>query len=121
MIFSIDLRERVIAAISNGMPIKDILKIFCVSRRVIYEWLDLQKRTGSLAPITGYQHGHSHIIKDWDQFKKFAEENRLSTCEQMAIKWQSLHNVKISKYTIRNGLIKIGYSFKKNVSLCRSK
>ena len=76
MAFSIDLRERVISAVDNNMRITEAVRVFKVSRRVIYEWLDLRKATGNLAPKTGYQKGHSHKITDWEQFKAFANENQ---------------------------------------------
>ena len=55
MAFSLDLRERVITAVDNNMHVDEAVKIFKVSRRVIYEWLELRKETGSLAPKSGYQ------------------------------------------------------------------
>ena len=78
MAFSIDLRERVMAAIDNGMQVIKAAKIFKVSRRVVYNWRDLIIKTNSLKPKTGYQKGHSHKITDWDQFRKFAEKHK--TC-----------------------------------------
>ena len=73
MILSVDLRERVIAAVDGGMHIDEAVKVFSVCRRAIYNWLNLRATTGSLTPKSGYQKGHSHKIKDWEQFKAFAE------------------------------------------------
>ena len=71
MVYSIDLRKRVIAAIDNGMRITEAAKIFKVCRSVIYDWQDLFKTTNNIAPKSGYQKGHSSKITDWDQFKLF--------------------------------------------------
>src|SRR5436190_486046 len=68
MAFSIDLRERVVAAIDNGNHINEVKKIFRVSRRVIYEWLELRRKTGSLAPNNGFQKGHSHNKTKREEF-----------------------------------------------------
>ena len=74
--YSVDLRERVIAAINNNMHINEAVKTFKVSRRTIYEWIELYKKTGNIIAITNYQKGHSHKIKDWNQFKIFVEKNK---------------------------------------------
>jgi len=111
---SIDLRERVIKAVDKGMKITEAAKTFNVCRRVIYNWLVLRKKTNNLAPKSGYQKGHSHKVKDWDQFKVFVEANKQYTIKDMAIKWQELINVTVSKTVIQRALKKIDYTSKKN-------
>jgi len=114
--FSIDLRERVISAVDNNMRVTEAVKLFKVSRRVIYEWLDLRKTTGSLAQKTGYQKGHSHKITDWEKFKVFADENRQSNSPQMIIAWEKLTGVKVSESVMLRGLKKINFTAKKKLS-----
>ena len=114
MPLSIDLRERVVAAIDNSMRITDVVKTFKVSRKVVYNWLKLRAITNSLAPKSGYQKGHSHKIKDWDQFKAFVEKNKYMTIKEMSIQWEKLTNISISKTTIHRALKKINYTSKKN-------
>jgi transposase len=113
VIISIDLRQRVIAAVKNGMHVDDAVKIFTVSRRVVYEWLELQRETGSLAPKTGYQKGHSHKIVDWNKFKEFANINRQCSGPQMVVKWKELMGVDMSDDVMYNALKKIGFTSKK--------
>ena len=113
MAFSLDLRERVITAIDNNMHVDEAVKVFKVSRRVIYEWLELRKETGSLAPKSGYQHGHSHKITDWDQFRDFAEKHKYCTSSQMKIEWKKLTGIDASEDVILRALKKIGYTSKK--------
>ena len=113
MIFSLDLRERVVDAIKNKMHVHEAVKLFKVSQRVIYNWIRLDKTTGNLSPKTGYQKGHSHKIVDWGQFKEFATNNKDFTAEKMAIKWTEVTNEKISKTTILKALKTIGFTFKK--------
>ena len=115
MIFSLDLRKRVIASVDKGMHIDKAVKIFQISRRVIYEWLELRRKTGSLAPKTGYQKGHSHKITDWQQFKKFADSNRHCSAPQMIIKWKKLTNVDMSESVMLRALKKIGFTSKKKL------
>lgn len=109
----IDLRKRVIAAVDNGMHIDEAAKIFNVCRRVIYNWLSLRKVTNSLAPKSGYQHGHSHKVTDWDQFRDFAEKHKYCTCLQMTVEWEKLTGTSISESVIQRSLKKMGYTSKK--------
>jgi len=120
MAFSLDLRERVIKAVDGSMGVKEAAKLFKVSRRVIYEWLDLRNKTGRLVPKSGYQKGHSHKITDWEKFKSFANENQQSSSPQMIIAWEKLTNVKVSESVMLRALKKINFTSKKNFQLRRS-
>jgi transposase len=113
---SVDLRERVIAAINNGMRITEAAKIFKVGRCAIYDWQRLLKNNNNLTPRIGYQKGHSHKIKDWEKFKIFAEENREYSSPQMAAKWNTLTGSDVSDDVILKALKKIGYTSKKKLS-----
>lgn len=114
MPLSVDLRERVIAAVDRGVSITEVAKVFKVSRRVIYNWLDLKQTTKSLAPKAGYQRGHSHKIKDLDQFKIFVEANKYRTIKGMIVEWQKLNNNTISETVMERYLKKSNYTSKKN-------
>ena len=114
MIFSLDLRKRVIAAVDDNMRITDVAILFKVSRRVIYEWLELREKTGSLVPNTGYQKGHSHKITDWDQFRIFAEEFKQCHAPQLIVEWKRLTNIDVSESVMYRALKKINYTSKKN-------
>ena len=120
MALSVDLRKRVMAAIGDNTRITKVAKIFRISRKVIYNWLDLRNKTNSLAPKSGYQKGHNHKIRDLDMFKSFVEKNKQYTARQMIISWEKLTGVKISEPVMGRYLKKIGYSSKKNVWLQRS-
>jgi transposase len=115
MIFSIDLRERVIAAVDAGVHIVDVARLFQVGRRTIYRWLDLRKDTNNLAAKSGYQKGHSHKITDWEKFREFAKNNSTLSSEKMALEWEKLTGVQISDTTIQQALKKIDYTSKKKL------
>lgn len=115
MSFSIDLRERVIAVIDDNMHINTAVTIFKVSRRVIYTWLSLRKKTGNLAPKANYQQGHSHKIKDWDKFRDFAEEFKQNNAAKMITEWKNRTGVDISKSVMYRALKKINYTCKKKL------
>lgn len=114
MALSIDLRQRVIARVEEGMRISEAARVFGVCRRVIYNWIELLKKTNSLVAKTGYRKGHSHKIKNWDEFRKFAAMNQHRTIKQMAVAWTEFKDESVSKKTIARALKKIGYTSKKN-------
>lgn len=110
---SVDLRKRVIAAIDGGMRVKDAAKQFDVCCKVIYNWVNLRKKTNSLEPKSDYQRGHSHKIKDYDSFKAFVDEQKYCTIPEMKAKWNEQTNSSVGKDVIRRALKKIGYTYKK--------
>jgi transposase len=113
---SVDLRERVIKAIDEGMRKNTAANVFKVSRRAIYKWLDLRNETKSLSPRSGYQKGHNPKIQDLDKFKAFVEKNKHCTVEKMILVWKDLTGVSISGPIMGKYLKRIGYSFKKKRS-----
>ena len=115
MAFSIDLRERVIAAVDGGMKITEAAKVFKVCRRTIYLWQDLFKKTNSFAPKSGYQKGHSHKITDWDQFKAFVEKHKYCASPQMRVEWKKVTNIDVSESVMLRALNKIVYTSKKKL------
>lgn len=114
MPLSIDLRKRVISAVDSGVRITKVAESFKVSRRVIYQWLDLRKKAHSLAPKSGYHKGHRAKITDWETFKIFVETNKHRTVKGMIIEWQKINNRTISESAMERSLKKIGYTSKKN-------
>jgi len=114
MAYSIDLRERVIAAFDERKSPTTIAETFKICVRVIYNWLELRSETNSLKPKSGYQNGHSHKITDWDHFKLFAEKNKFCTVPMMIVKWKQFTNDDISKSVMYRSLKKINYTSKKN-------
>lgn len=110
MPYSVDLRQKIVDAIKNGMSQTDAERIFNVARRTIYSWLSIQEKTGSLEPQTDFQKGHSHAIKDLDKFKKFVDNHADYTQEEMA------EHFSVSGVTIGRMLKKIGYTRKKRIT-----
>jgi transposase len=48
--YSVDLRERIVAAVDAGQPWQEIARRFSVSRATIRNYLRLRQETGGLAP-----------------------------------------------------------------------
>ena len=47
----IELRERAVAAMTDGMSAAEAARIFRVAISVLYDWKRLQRQRGSLAPL----------------------------------------------------------------------
>ena len=48
--YSMDLRERVIARVDEGLKPAEVAQQFGVSERTIWDWLSLRKQTGDVKP-----------------------------------------------------------------------
>src|SRR5579862_3774669 len=115
MAYGLDLRTRVIAAVDAGKRVDDVAITFQVSKRVIYEWLELRRETGSIAAKTGYQKGHSHKITDWAKFKEFANLHKHSSSPKMIVLWEKLTGVRVSDSVMLRALHKINFTSKKKL------
>lgn len=111
--YSMDLRTRVMDALSSGMKKSVICKTFNVCYQTLYNWINRKKETGNVKPITNFQNGHSHGIKDLEAFKKFVDENPDLTQEEIG------KHFNVGSSTISRNLLKIGYTRKKRVKRMR--
>jgi transposase len=59
--YSVDLRERVMAAVADGRSIAEVAQAFSVSVDAIYDWRRRQETTDSLRPVTG-RGGHPRVL-----------------------------------------------------------
>ena len=115
--YGIDLRERVLKACKNsGKKLKEIAKDFAVSTRTIDRWLKQEAEEGHVKPKTGYQKGHSHIIKDNQELVTLLEENNFSTIGEIA---KALG--KGSYMTISRALKRLNYVKKKEKNPTKNK
>lgn len=111
MLYSQDLRKRVISAIHAGMKKTIASKTYNVCRQTIYSWLKLEKEQGNLKPKTGFQKGHSHSIKNVDEFKRFVDKHPDYTQKEIA------EHFSIGKSSADRMLKRLGYSRKKRAKL----
>ncbi|QBY44644.1 IS630 transposase-related protein [Arsenophonus nasoniae] len=111
MSYSVDLRERAVKAVHEGMNKIKVCKIFNIARQTLYNWLYLEKIQGHLNPQTGFQKGHSHGIKDLNEFREFVAHHGDYTQVEMA------EIYRVGSSTIGRAMKKIGYSRKKRAKL----
>ncbi len=115
---SVDLRKRIIAKVEEGRRVEDVAPLFSVALSTIYEWIKLKEKTNSLNPKIGYQKGHSHGIKDYDKFTKFAYQYAAThTAQELADLWHQQTGDSTSRSAVSRVLNRIGYSYKKKLFL----
>jgi len=113
MSYPIELRERVLEAIENGMSKWEAHQIFKVSRSTIDDWLKLREETGSLAANTDYKRGPKRAIEDTEENRKFFEKHRHKTLEEMRKAWFEATGEWLSDVTMSKTLKRFGYTRKK--------
>lgn len=111
--YSNDLREKVIAALDRGEKKSHVSRMFNISRDTIDRWLNRCETKGSVQAVQGYQRGHSHRIKDWEEFRAFAQQYGEKTQAEMAQLWLG----EMSERTMSRALARIGWTRKKRLTV----
>lgn len=106
--YSLDLRERVVTQIDNGMEFKEAAKIFNLGLSTVKRWFIRYKAGLDLKPISNYHKGHSHKLQDDEILHKIVREYPDKTSREYA---QIIGD--ISPRTVRKKLKLLGYSRKK--------
>ena len=78
---SVDLRERVVAAVDAGEKIAPVSRRFGVTRPTIYAWLALRDETGSVEPRARPERGR--VLEEYRAQieEKFAENSSVTLVE----------------------------------------
>ena len=113
--YSMDLRERVVAAVDRGTPTKEIVRTLGVSEPTIRRYLRLPRETGSVAPkpppkralSIGQSVEHRRAL--WKQL----EEHNDATLEQHCGLWEGKQGDKVSISTMSRAIGRLGWTLKK--------
>ena len=116
--YSIDLREKAVAAYDRGERKTAICRTFNISRNTLDLWLKRREETGTVAPKV-YRRGPAPKIQDLEKFEAFVQKNGDSTQQEMAEKW-SESSEPVSQTLIGQALKKIEYTRKKKLPVQRA-
>ena len=107
--YSSDFKKTaVMQATSGKYKLKEVSIFLKINPKTLYRWVKKHKNGESLEPKKGYQNGHSHAIKNLDEFKKIVENSNASTRQEI------VDIVKVgSVWSIGSALRKIGFVKKK--------
>ena len=120
MLYSEDLRVRVLRHVDSGQSKMSAHKTFGVSRSTIDRWLKLRAATGSLKANTSYRRGKAPAINDLEAFREFAGRHSGCTLAQMALAWHKEKGQKLTLMPFSIALRRIGWTRKKRVFSTRS-
>lgn len=110
MTYSMDLRERVVAAVNAGGTITEVARRFSVSRPVVRDWRDRAAR-GELEPgVPGPKNPTKLTAADDQLMREMVAARPGITAMQL----QPLLSVEVVECTICRRLKKLGLSLKKS-------
>ena len=101
--YSIDLRERVVAYIEEGGSKVTAAKLFQVSRRIIYYWLERKRKQGNLKPSKAKKYKVKKLdeAKLVESVKTCPDATLAEMAEQFAVRpstvWYALKRLKITR------------------------
>lgn len=108
---SVEKRACVVEARKQGISVKQILKIFNVKKSAVYEWLKLDRETGSVEPKP-FHNGRPPILDEEGlaKLKQIIENKNDITLSEM----REALNIKISDGALHNAVRHtLGFRFKK--------
>jgi len=111
--YSMDLRERLVAAVEAGESRRSAARRFGVSASVAVKWLQRVRQTGSVAPdqVGGYRRPALEGEREW-MLARIAEKPDL-TLRALAAEL-SERGVKAGQYAVWSFFQREGLTFKKN-------
>lgn len=107
--YSIDLREKAVAAVDRGEKKSKVSRLFNISRNTLDLWLKQREQRGTIAPKIPVTKGPRPKIADLEAFRRFADNHGHLTAVAMAQQWPE----PISDVTIGKALKRIDFTRKK--------
>ena len=116
--YSIDLRERVLQALDEGLSKSAAHRLFHISRSTVDHWLALREQTGSLAP-RAVRSTRTRQLQG-AAFEEFVRAQSHATLGEMSQAWQQQTGVSLTAMSFSRALRRLGWSRKKRVGVTRS-
>jgi len=117
-VYSVDLRERVLQSLDDGMSKMTAHRTFRVSRSSIDRWLALREQTGSVLPRAS-RAGRPSLLRG-AAFEAFVHRYEHATLDEMAQAWQEETGVLLSDMAFSRALRALGWTRKKRVGALAS-
>lgn len=113
--YSLDLRQRVMAAYKETGLKSPVCKTFRIARTTLDAWIRLEEETGLLQPRQHRIRGYNHTITDWEDFKVFVQTTPFNTVYDLIEPFHIRYSKSVSYDVLLKGLKRIGWSNKKRV------
>lgn len=113
--YSVDLRERVLAALDRGMAREDVVATFDVSLASLKRWHAARRDTGSFAarPATGGTEPTITSAHD-EQLRAQVAAFPDATLEAHAARWNAAHGTSLSQWALGRAIRRLGLTRKKS-------
>ena len=112
--YSLDLRERALAAVDRGMPRREAVGVFGVSLATLKRWLKRRQETGSAAPKRrpGMRRRVGATPEERRALWRRLEHNPEATLERHREMWEREHGVRVSVATMSRAIRRLGWTYK---------
>jgi transposase len=111
--YSIDLRERVLAAHAKGLSRRELIDLFQVSQGSITRWLRQQRSTGDLTPRVPPGRARSIPLDQEAALRRQVDAAPDAPLAVHAAQWAADQGTPVSPWTIGRALRRLGWSRKK--------
>lgn len=111
--YSLDLRQRVLAAVDRGMPRQQVVEVFGISLGTIKRLLQQRRNTGNLAPKArpGRQPTIAPTLRSALAAQVATHDD--ATLEQHTELWNARHGMTLSRWTMGRAIKRLGWTRKK--------
>jgi transposase len=112
--YSVDLRQRIVAAVSSGMSRSEVVRTFQVSAATVRRYLKQQRETGDLTP-RAHTGGRQAQIgpEQYPALQELLAAAPDATLAETCTQWQQHTGVLVSQASMCRALAQIGWTRKK--------
>jgi transposase len=114
--YSLDLRERVVAAVAGGQSCLDAARRFAVGRSTVQRWVRQHAREGSLSPKPIPCRPRKISPAAEAALAVQAQATPDATLAEHCARWEAQAGVRVSVATMHHALARLGWSLKKSPS-----
>jgi transposase len=111
--YSLDLRQRVLAALARGMSRQQVVVTFDVSLATLKRWLTLQRTAAPLTPKTSPGRRRTISVEHQPALWAQLETDPDATLAQHTQRWNTTHGMALSSRTLSRAIARLGWTRKK--------
>jgi len=112
--YSVDLRHRVVAAVTSGRSRKDVIQSFQISAATLGRYLKQQRETGDLTPRRHTGGAHKQIgAEQHPALQELVAATPDATLAELCQQWHHRTGILVSQATMCRALAAIGWTRKK--------
>ena len=113
--YSVDLRQRILAAIDHGMPRQQVVTTFGVSLATIKRLLTRRRDLGDLTPTSPPGRHRSIPAAQHAALWAQLEAHRDATLETHTQVWNAAQGTAVSRWTLGRAIKRLGWTRKKRL------